>query len=109
MNDETLEIDGVAAALKQIGSEETRAALKELLATAVRLRLLPRVAPLGKETAFSFGKRRYPLCRVNRRKGLAFHPNRHARTLTVRTKTDHEFRLAAATLRRTALESELGD
>ena len=102
-------IDGVKAAIERIGSAETRTALRELLETAVRLKLDPRLASVGKETAFSFGRRRYPLCRINKHKGLAFHTTRHAKVLTVRSTTDHEFRLAAATLRRTALKTELGD
>ena len=88
-------ITGVDDTLRRILNETTREALHELLPTAVRLRLAPRLSPRGKETAFSFGPRRYPLCRVNIAKGIAFHYSRNAGALIIRSTDDQTFRLAA--------------
>lgn len=100
-------ITGVDETLRRIPNETTREALHELLRTAVRLRLDPRLSPLGKETAFSFGPRRYPLCRVNIAKGIAFHYSRNAGALIIRSTDDQTFRLATGVLRRTALSASL--
>ena len=79
----------------------------ELVHAAIELDLDPRLAPLGKETGFSFGPRRYPLCRVNATKGIAFHGTMKADALIVRSTADRTFRLATGTLRRTALSAAL--
>ena len=84
-----------------------REALRELLRTAVRLGLDPRLAPLGKETGLSVGPRRYPLCRVNTAKGIAFHYLRNAAALIIRSTEDRTFRLAPGVLRPTALSVSL--
>ena len=89
---------------QRIKDEETRKALQELLETAIRLHFDPRREPLG-ETGFSFGPRRYPLCRVNAKKGIAFHASRKAEVRIARSTDYRTFRLATGTLRRTALSA----
>ena len=107
MTDRIDAIAGAKETLERIKDEETRKALQEMLETAIELDLDPRLAPLGKETGFSFGPRRYPLCRVNATKGIAFHGTMKAEALIVRSTADRTFRLATGTLRRTALSAAL--
>lgn len=106
-DDVLLSIPGAGEAHDRILSGTTREAFRELLRTALRLQLDPRRAPLGKETGFSFGPTRYPLCRINRRKGIAFHRNRRAPSMTIRSTRDDSFRLATRTLERLALRRTL--
>ena len=96
-------IAGAADAAESIRDETTRDALRELLRTAIRLKLQPQRINLGKETGFGFGPKRYPLCRVNAAKGIAFHGHRHVDALIIRGTDDHSFRLATGILRRLAL------
>ena len=100
-------IPGAGEAQDRILSGRTREAFRELLRAALRLQLDPRHAPLGKETGFSFGPTRYPLCRVNRSKGIAFHRNRQAPSMIIRSTRDDSFRLATRTLERLALRRTL--
>lgn len=100
-------IAGAADAAKRIRDETTRDALQELLHTAFRLNLRPQKINLGKETGFSFGPRRYPLCRVNASKGIAFHGHRHGEALIIRAAGDHAFRLATGVLRRLSVSLAL--
>ena len=95
-------IPGAADAAERIRDETTRDALRELLRTAVGLKLHPQRIHLGKETGFGFGPKRYPLCRVNASKGIAFHGHRHVDALIIRATEDHSFRLATGVLRRLA-------
>ena len=71
------------------------------------LNLRPQRIDLGKETGFGFGPRRYPLCRVNAVKSIAFHGRRGARALIIRASGDHAFRLATGMLRRLSLSAAL--
>lgn len=100
-------IPGASEAHDRILSGTTREAFRALLRTALRLQLDPRHAPLGKETGFSFGPTRYPLCRVNRRKGIALHRSRQAPSTIIRSTRDDSFRLATRTLERLALRRTL--
>ena len=100
-------ITGAKETLERIEEETTREALKEILETAMELKLNPRLEPLGNQTGFSFGPRRYPLCRVNAKKGIAFHGTVTADALIIRSTEDRNFRLATGTLRRTALSAAL--
>ena len=54
-----------------------------------------------------FGPKRYPLCRVNIGKDIAFHGDRHTEALIIRAAGDHAFRLATGMLRRLALSLAL--
>ena len=106
----TEKIDAIAGAketLARIRDDGTRKALQELLETAIELQLNPRLEPLGNQTGFSFGLRRYPLCRVNATKGIAFHGTVRADAMIIRSTEDRTFRLATGTLRRTALSAAL--
>ena len=96
-------IPGAADAAERIRDETTRNALRELLRTAVGLKLHPQRIDLGKETGFGFGPKRYPLCRINAAKGIAFHGDRRVNALIIRNANDHAFRLATGVLRRLAL------
>ena len=96
-------IPGAADAAQHIRDETTRDALRKLLRTAIGLKLQPQRIDLGKETGFGFGPKRYPLCRVNAGKGIAFHGHRDAGALIIRATDDHSFRLATGVLRRLAL------
>jgi hypothetical protein len=100
-------VPGAPEAAERIRDDAARDAFRELLLTAAALNLQPRRIDLGKETGFSFGPKRYPLCRVNMGKGIAFHRDRRAEALIVRTAGDHAFRLATGTLRRLALSLTL--
>lgn len=106
-NDVLQSIPGAGEAQDRILSGRTREAFRELLRAALRLQLDPRHAPLGKETGFSFGSTRYPLCRVNRSKGIAFHRSRQAPSMIIRSTRDDSFRLATRTLERLALRRTL--
>ena len=100
-------ITGAKETLERIEDESTREALKKILERAMELQLNPRLEPLGNQTGFSFGPRRYPLCRVNAKKGIAFHGTVTADALIIRSTEDRNFRLATGTLRRTALSAAL--
>ena len=100
-------IPGAGEAHDRIRSGTTREAFRELLRTALRLQLDPRHAPLGKETGFSFGPTRYPLCRVNRSKGIVFHESRQAPSMIIRSTRDDSFRVATQTLERLTLRRTL--
>ena len=100
-------IAGAAETADRIRDETTRDALRELLRTAVGLKLHPQRIHLGKETGFGFGPKRYPLCRVNASKGIAFHGHRQGEALIIRAAEDHSFRLATGVLRRLALSLAL--
>ena len=96
-------IAGAEEACEQIASTTTREALCKLLQMADDLKLNPRIAPLGRETAFSFGRTRYPLCRVNQTKGIAFHANREAAAWIIHSSTDDTFTMAERNLKRVGL------
>ena len=96
-------IPGAADAAERIRDDATRDAFRQLLHTAIRLNLRPQKIHLGKETGFAFGPQRYPLCRVNAAKGIAFHTRRGAGALIIRAPGEHAFRLAAGMLRRLSL------
>ena len=96
-------IPGAADAADRIRNDRTHNAFGQLLRTAIGLNLRPQRINLGKETGFSFGPRRYPLCRVNANKGITFHDHRDAGALIIRAPDDHSFRLATGVLRRLAL------
>jgi len=100
-------IPGAADAAERIRDDAARDAFRELLRMAIRLNLRPQRIDLGKETGFGFGPRRYPLCRVNATKGIAFHGDRRAGALIIRAAGDHAFRLAAGALRRLSLSLAL--
>ena len=100
-------VDGAADAAERIRNDAARDAFRELLRTAVALHLHPCRIHLGKETGFGFGPRRYPLCRVNAAKGIAFHGYRGAGALIIRAPGDHAFRLATGVLRRLSLSLAL--
>ena len=100
-------VPGAADAAERIRDDAARDAFRELLRTAIRLNLRPQRIHLGKETGFSFGPRRYPLCRVNATKGIAFHTRRGAGALIMRDRGDHAFRLATGMLRRLSLSVAL--
>lgn len=102
-------IPGAADATERIRDETTRDALRELLRTAIGLKLHPQRIDLGKETGFGFGPKRYPLCRINAAKGIAFHGHRNTAALIIRAPDDHAFRLATGVLRRLALALALDD
>ena len=87
-------VDGAAEAAERIRNDAARDAFRELLRAAVVLHLRPCRIDLGKETGFGFGPKRYPLCRVNIGKGIAFHGDRRAEALIIRAAGDHAFRLA---------------
>ena len=107
MTDRIDAIAGAKETLERIKDERTRKALQQLLETAIELKLDPRLEPLGNQTGFSFGPRRYPLCRVNATKGIAFHGTVKADATIIRSTADRTFRLATGTLRRTALSAAL--
>ena len=94
-------------ALSRIADGEVREALEELLEAARKLGLSPRARKLGREFGFKFGRQAYPLCRVNRRKGLAFHANRNDEALVIRARGDRSYGLAIGVLRRLALNESL--
>lgn len=96
-------IPGAVDTAARIRDDAARNAFTELLRTAVALRLRPQRIRLGKETSFGFGPQRYPLCRINATKGIAFHGHRHVDALIIRAPDDHSFRLATGVLRRLAL------
>ena len=100
-------VDGPAEAAERIRNDAARDAFRELLHAAVVLHLRPCRIDLGKETGFGFGPKRYPLCRVNIGKGIAFHGDRRAEALIIRAAGDHAFRLATGILRRLALSLAL--
>ena len=100
-------VPGAADAAEGIRDDTAREAFRELLRTAIRLNLHPGRIHLGKETGFAFGPQRYPLCRVNAAKGIAFHARRGAGALIIRAPGDHAFRLAAGMLRRLSLSVAL--
>ena len=102
-------IPGAADAAKRIRDETTRDAFQEPLHTAVGLKLHPQPINVGKETGLGFGPKRYPLCRVNAGKGIAFHGHRHVDALIIRATDDHSFRLATGVLRRLTLALALDD
>ena len=98
---------GAADAAKRIRDDAARDAFQELLRTAIGLNLDPQRIDLGKETGFGCGPRRYPVCRVNAAKGIAFHGRRGAGALIIRAPGDHAFRLATGMLRRLSLSVAL--
>ena len=100
-------VAGAADAAKRIRDDPARDAFHKLLRTAIHLNLHPQRIDLGKQIGFRFGPKRYPLCRVNAGKGIAFHGDRHAETLIIRTAGDHAFRLATGVLRRLSLSLAL--
>ena len=100
-------VDGATEAAKRIRNDAARDAFTELLRAAVALHLRPCRIDLGKETAFRFGPKRYPLCRVNIGKGIAFHGGRRAEALIIHATGDHAFRLATGMLRRLSLSLAL--
>ena len=100
-------VPGAAGAAARIRDDAARDAFRALLRTAIRLNLRPQRIHLGKETGFGFGPRRYPLCRINAAKGIAFHGRRGAGALIIRAPGDHAFRLATGMLRRLALSAAL--
>ena len=100
-------MDGAAEAAKRIRNDAARDAFTELLRAAAALHLRPCRIDLGKETAFGFGPQRYPLCRINTRKGIAFHRARGAEALIIRATGDHAFRVATGMLRRLSLSLAL--
>ncbi|MCY4119702.1 MAG: hypothetical protein OXG72_02130 [Acidobacteria bacterium] len=100
-------VPGAASAAARIRDAAARDAFRELLRTAIRLNLRPARIQLGKTTGFAFGPQRYPLCRINAAKGIAFHARRGASALIIRAPGDHAFRLAAGMLRRLALSMAL--
>ena len=100
-------VPGAAEAAERIRDDAARDAFRELLRTAIRLNLRPQTIDLGKETGFGFGPRRYPLCRVNATKGIAFHGRRGAGAVIIRETGDDAFRLATGVLRRLSLSVAL--
>ena len=100
-------VPGARDAREQITEEAAQDAFRELLGVAQRLGLKPRQAPLGRETSFSFGAKRYPLCRVNQKKGIAFHGAARAHAMIIRSTGDDSFQQASRVLRRTALAQSL--
>ena len=96
-------IPGATEAAARIRDTATREALRELLRKAIELELQPQRIKLGKETGFGFGPKRYPLCRINTSKGIAFHGPRQGDALIIRATDDHSFRIATGILRRLAL------
>ena len=102
-------IPGAADAADRIRNDRTHDAFGQLLRTAIGLNLRPQRIKLGKETGFSFGPRRYPLCRINANKGIAFHSHRDAAALIIRAPDDHSLRLATGVLRRLTLALALDD
>ena len=92
---------------ERIRDDAAHNAFRELLRTAIRLNLHPQRIALGKETSFGFGPQRYPLCRVNARKGMGFHSHRGAGALIIRAPGDHAFRLATGVRRRVSLSVAL--
>ena len=74
---------GCAGSRLIIRDEATYHALRELLQTAIKLRLQLQHIRLGKKTGFAFGPRCYPLCHVNAAKGIAFHGHRHDKALVI--------------------------
>ena len=102
-------VDGYEEAWNRIGDEDenVRDALDRLLETAERLGLAPRARKMGREFGFRFGEQAYPLCRVNRRKGIAFHANRKDPAHIIRAAGDRSFRIAEGVLRRLALAQSL--
>ena len=102
-------ITGAEEASKRITDQNVRDALDRLLETARELGLNPRTQKLGREFGFKFGPRAYPLCRINRRKGLAFHANRDDPPHIIRGAGDRSFAVAAGVLRRLALAQSLQD
>ena len=102
-------VAGAGDAAERIRDDPARDAFHKLLRTAIELNLHPQRIDLGKQVGFSFGPKRYPLCRINAAKGIAFHGDRHVETLIIRTAGDHAFRLATGMLRRLALTLALDD
>ena len=96
-----------AEALARIADDDVREALERLLESARHLGLTPRGRKLGREFGFKFGRQAYPLCRVNRRKGLAFHANRKDEAHIIRAPGDRSFQVAMGVLRRLALAESL--
>ena len=100
-------VPGAAEAAQRIRDDAARDAFRQLLHAAIRLNLRPQRIDLGKETGFGFGPQRYPLCRVNAAKGIAFHGHRGAGALIIHAAGDHAFRLATGMLRRLSLSVAL--
>lgn len=108
-DDALSEVTGAHEAATRIRDDATRDAFAELLRTARALKLQPRRTNLGRQTGFCFGPARYPVCRVNATKGIAFHAARVGKALIIRSREDNAFRLAAGALRRLALTLALKD
>ena len=102
-------VRGAEEAWSRITDEDVRDALDRLLETARRLGLHPRTQKLGREFGFKFGPRAYPVCRINRHKGLAFHANRNDPAHIIRAAGDRGFEIASGVLRRLALAQSLRD
>lgn len=102
-------IEGAREACDRVRGEAARDALCGLLEAARQLGLNAQCGPWGKQQSVSFGPYKYPVCRVNTTKGIAFHVRRNAAALIIETRGDEQFRLATRVLRRLALSLSLDE